>query len=207
MTLCKCRALIRVTNIRAIFMEPSANCLATDSLSVAPRGYINSQWSCKETISKMIKSNKGVLRQGTNYWCTWFLLTVFEAFYFTIFPFVQRSFAVRSACVRCSFSVRSPFTKRSLSVRSPFTKCSFTVRSLFTKHSLFKIHIIIRNFNEKGLVFIVRKMKKEWIYKSGRKMKYKSAGLLFPQVQHKKNCRGSPVCYNQTRHAEFLNSL
>jgi hypothetical protein len=50
-------------------------------------------------------------------------------------------------------------------------------------------------------------MKKERVCEKGRKMKYKSAGLLFPQVQHKENCRGSPVCYNQTRHAEFLKSL
>jgi hypothetical protein len=36
-------------------------------------------------------------------------------------------------------------------------------------------------------------MKKERISKIGRKIKYKSAGLLSPQVQHNENCRGSPV--------------
>jgi hypothetical protein len=53
----------------------------------------------------------------------------------------------------------------------------------------------------------VRKSKKEGICESGRRINYKGAGLLFPQVQHKENCRGSPVFYNQTRHAEFIKWL
>jgi hypothetical protein len=69
---------------------------------------------------------------------------------FTIFLFVQPSFTVYKA-----FSVRSPCVQRSFIVHK-----SFSVRSPFTKRSPFTCHIIFRNFNEKGLIVIVRKRKK-----------------------------------------------
>jgi hypothetical protein len=73
---------------------------------------------------------------------------------------------VRSAFVHRSHRVRSPFTKRSFTVCSAFAhkafsvRSPFIVRSSFTKHSPFTIHIIIRNFNEKGHILIVRKWKR-----------------------------------------------
>jgi hypothetical protein len=94
---------------------------------------------------------------------------------------------------------------RSFSVHKAFIHRSFSVHKAFTVHNS---HYHSEFQWERNYMYFYReKMKKERMYKSGRKIKYKSAGLLFPQVQRNKNCRGSPVCYTQTRHAEFLKSL
>jgi hypothetical protein len=112
-----------------------------------------------------------------------------EAFYFTIF----RSFTVRSAFVHSSNSVRSPFVHRSQRVHR-----SFSVHKAFIVHNL-HYH---SELPEERTYFCREKMKKEHISKSEKKMKYFNIYRY-----NTKKLRGSPVCFNLTRHAEFLKSL
>jgi hypothetical protein len=117
-------------------------------------------------------------------------------------------FSVRSAFVQRSYSVRSPFVQRSITVHKAFVHRSFSIRSPFTKrspfvHRSFIVHKAFTVYNSN----YHSELQWERTYFCREKMKYKSAGLLFPQVQHNENCRGSPVCYIQTKHAEFLKSL
>jgi hypothetical protein len=102
-------------------------------------------------------------------------------------------------------TLRPNFCMRNAAIFNIPVHRSFIIHKAFTVHN--------SNYHSElqweRTYFYHEIMKKEHIKlcKSGRKIKYKSAGLLFPQVQHNVNCRGSPVYYNQTRHAEFLKSL
>jgi hypothetical protein len=75
-----------------------------------------------------------------------------RAFSFSPWSILLYHFSVRWAFIQSSFTIHIAFVQRSQSIHR-----SFIIHKAFTVHN----HIIIRNFNEKGLiVFIVRKWKR-----------------------------------------------
>jgi hypothetical protein len=113
--------------------------------------------------------------------------TVPEAFYFTIFPFVQRSFSVRSA-----------FVQRSLTVYIAFVQRSFTVHNAFTVHNHSDLQC-------ERTYFYREKMKKGRICKIGRKIKHKSARFYFHRYSTTKTSEGHQLVTTRQNMLNFFN--
>jgi hypothetical protein len=102
-----------------------------------------------------------------------------------IFTVLKRLYTSQEAFYYTIFIVRSPFLQHSQSIHTAFVHRPSIVHKAFTVHNSH----YYSELQWERIYFYREKMKKERICKSGRKIKYKSEGILFPQVQHKGNYR------------------